>query len=231
MKLLSILLLVLAIKTISSQFVDNLKIYKCSESGGSVSWSNATTVTDFEVTSNMGLAIQQTFASICYDDEYLRIKANCIDNNIISPYNQCNQDLFDADVFEIFLAYTDANSVAVNYLEVELSPYGVLFVSSVYNPNDACVGIQDNLVDCDQSGIIYEAGPVTSGWSGELSIPFSLIQKASGNPSGSNNVYKLNMFRIDVPQYGYKEYSCYHADNTNPPCFHVPSYFGALSLN
>ncbi|KAN0027803.1 hypothetical protein ACTFIV_009627 [Dictyostelium citrinum] len=225
-----ILVIFLNIYFVSSQFVETLNIYRCSNNSTN-QWSNATSVTDFTLTSNYGLAVQQTFASICYDDQYINIKAYCIDNNIISPYNSCNQDLFNADVFETFISYGPADEVAVNYLEVELSPYGVLFVSLVNNPNDECDGIQDTLVDCGQSGIIYGASTVNDGWEGTLRIPYQLIQKASQHSETEGYIYKFNMFRIDVPLNNYKEFSCYHADNTNPPCFHVPSYFGNIALN
>ena len=40
-------------------------------------------------------AEQQTLVSACYDDSYLHLHFNAVDNNIYSPYTECNQHLYN----------------------------------------------------------------------------------------------------------------------------------------
>eukprot|EP01132_Coremiostelium_polycephalum_P005389 gene5389-6722_t len=207
-----------------------------------IDWNTTEHISNFRLVDNSSMAIQQTFVSICYDNEYLNIRADCVDNNIVSPYQSCNQDLFNADVFEVFVSY--GSGQPDSYLEIELSPYGVLFVSKVTNPNNNCPGIVDDLIDCGQSGIIYNATIFGNEWSGILQIPLTLIEKvtsitpsATTNNSNSNSnnnnfgpgsQWRINMFRIDIPLGQDKEYSCWNPTCTNPPCFHRPSDFGLM---
>ncbi|EGG13618.1 hypothetical protein DFA_11379 [Cavenderia fasciculata] len=198
------------------------------------SLAGQTYVNGFRLDDNSSLAIQQTFVGLCYTDEGIQFIPNCADDNIQSPYTQCNQDLFNADVFEVFLSSDSTDEAPTYYLEVELSPHGVLFVTYVVNPNGVCNGIEDTLVDCGQSGIIYNATINSQGWNGYLLIPFNLIDKASRvsppTPIKPGSQFRINMFRIDTPLGSYKEYSAWHPTDESPPCFHVPSKFGYLTL-
>lgn len=42
--------------------------------------------------------------------------------------------------------------------------------------------------------------------------------------------WRGNFYRIDVPQGGNKEYSCWSPTMASPACFHKPLYFGAIVL-
>eukprot|EP01133_Synstelium_polycarpum_P005610 gene5610-6468_t len=135
-------------------------------------------VDNFRLDDNSSYALQPTNVALCYEDQSLFINAFCTDDNIVSPYSECNQDLYNADVFEVFLAAYQT-TVPTNYLEIELSPYSVLFVAQVNNPDDMCTGIADKLIDCTASQVSYNASLNANGWAGFIEIPFSLIQSAS----------------------------------------------------
>lgn len=45
-----------------------------------------------------------TTASICHTPSSLRITWHCIDKEIISPYQSCNDPLYNADAVEIFIS-------------------------------------------------------------------------------------------------------------------------------
>ncbi|KAF2072185.1 hypothetical protein CYY_006505 [Polysphondylium violaceum] len=211
-------------------FTPFVTVYPCDSDP--INWPNATHVSNFRLVDNSSLAVQQTDVSMCYDETYLNVKADCFDNNIQSPYSQCNQDLFNADVFEIFLAY--GPEVPTKYLEIELSPYGVLFVSKVANTDDFCTGVTDSLIECGASGIVYNATIQDNEWVGILQIPLSLIQETSNlaepQPSPQLPLYRINMYRIDIPASQEKEYSCWNPTDTSPPCFHKPSMFGTVQF-
>jgi len=152
-------------------------------------------------------------------------------------------------VVETFLAVQSSQSVPKNYLEVEVSPNSVLFVSKIYNPQGTCQGIEGTLVDCSVSGIHWSAkrSDNENTWFAFLSIPFELIVNASSDNSASENSHAArhlsvevaplsvlhgNFFRIDTPSStGTKEYSCWNPTMASPACFHKPAYFGTLHLS
>lgn len=47
---------------------------------------------------------ESTIANICHDNTHLIIKWTCKDEEVISPYKQCNDPLYNADAVEIFIA-------------------------------------------------------------------------------------------------------------------------------
>ena len=62
---------------------------------------------------------------------------------------QCNDPLYEQDVVEVFVAPALPDGEPMhNYLELELSPNGVLFSANVTNPNLTCLGIEDGMLDC-----------------------------------------------------------------------------------
>ncbi|GAM19900.1 hypothetical protein SAMD00019534_030750 [Acytostelium subglobosum LB1] len=194
----------------------------------------STMATDFFLDDGSAPAIQQTAVNVCYDDEYIYLKPMCTDNDIMSPFTECNQDLFQSDVFEVFIS--EGFNQPTNYLEVELSPYGVLFVSNVANTDNDCSGITDTLIDCGASGIQYNSTATPTGWLGYLALPFSTIQNATYaasavRPDSYGTQFRMNMYRIDTPSQTYvKEYSCWNPTDKSPACFHVPSTFGYITL-
>lgn len=40
------------------------------------------------------------------------------------------------------------------YIEIEVSPFGILFVNKIYNPNMSNIGIKNFPINCDESGIV-----------------------------------------------------------------------------
>lgn len=49
-----------------------------------------------------------TRAELCHDGENLMITWQCIDQEIISPYQHCNDPLYNADAVEVFIATLDS---------------------------------------------------------------------------------------------------------------------------
>eukprot|EP01102_Stenamoeba_stenopodia_P005291 TRINITY_DN15860_c0_g1_i1.p1 TRINITY_DN15860_c0_g1~~TRINITY_DN15860_c0_g1_i1.p1 ORF type:complete len:267 (-),score=46.34 TRINITY_DN15860_c0_g1_i1:81-860(-) len=207
---------------------------------------NITTINNFVLDDGSGPAIQPTTVRLCYDNQYLHVRYDCIDNNINSPYTQCNDDVFFADVVEMFINPTMwnnqsgvANGTHDNlhqYIEIDLSPHSVIFISEIANPNLTCDGIVGQLIDCQSSGIIWSSAPdqASNTWWGELQVPWELIAKAAyvpwPPPSLQDVAWRLNFFRIDTPLNEYKEYSCWSSTFSDPPCFHKPLYFGTMYL-
>ncbi|EFA79121.1 hypothetical protein PPL_07946 [Heterostelium album PN500] len=226
--IISSLLLVCVCFAVAVNPPPSLEISRCGTSGSFVS--------NFILDSGVGLAVQQTVVNLCYDNDNLYLKPLCYDDNIVSNYTLCNEHLYNYDVFEVFLSV--GHQQPTNYLEVELSPRGVLFVAQVANTDDSCSGITDTLIGCPESEIEYSAQVIPNlGYQGFLSIPFATIQNAT-YPNGAveqsssfNTQYRMNMYRVDFPTTtSPTEYSCWSPTFMNPPCFHVPSTFGYITL-
>ena len=49
-------------------------------------------------------ATNSTTAQICYNSDSLVISWNCIDSEVLAPYQHCNDPLYNADAVEIFIA-------------------------------------------------------------------------------------------------------------------------------
>jgi hypothetical protein len=45
-----------------------------------------------------------TWASLCHDAQHLLIRWKSIDNEVIAPYQNCNDPLYNADAVEVFIA-------------------------------------------------------------------------------------------------------------------------------
>ncbi|KYR02957.1 hypothetical protein DLAC_00440 [Tieghemostelium lacteum] len=215
----------------------SVNVYPCQYGDYGINFSNTTHLSNFRLVDNSTVASEQTFASVCYDEEYLNIQTTNFDDNIYSPFTDCNDDLYKADAFEVFLAY--GSNQPEFYLEIELSPMGVLFVSKIYNPGDACSTISGTLIDCGQSGIIYNATVYDqfNTWVGTLRIPLELIYQTSSSSSSEGSsqpltpsTLRFNMFRIDVPLNSPMQFACWNPTDANPPCFHIPSAFGYMNF-
>lgn len=105
-------------------------------------------------------ALQRTYLKACYTASHLFFHFYCLDNNIYNPYTRCNDPLFQygaskpkyllshygnhllpfcVDVVELFIAPQPANGQPTqHYIELELSPNSVLFVSNITNPYLDC---------------------------------------------------------------------------------------------
>ncbi len=182
---------------------------------------------EFVLSSGQALPEQQTSVNLCWSDDALLVQFTAIDDEPYNPLTECNQDLYEHDVVEMFLSTEEGTVAPHYYLEFEVSPESVLFASHVANPNLQCAGIKDTPIPCNYSGLAYDASITSWGYYAFLQIPWSLV----GVEPARGIVLRSNMFRIDTPSGSAKEYSAWSADYAVPPCFHMPSYFGSLVLS
>lgn len=157
-----------------------------------------------------------TTASLCHDSEHLYVRWASIDDEIIAPYQQCNDPLYNADAVEVFIATPD--SYPYQYFELEVSPNSKLFFADISNPTGDCSSLGSVYEDCGMAE--YEATTTSSGWNAELKIRLDLIGR--GQPLYS---FKINLLRIDVSSSRATRFLTWRPTFANPPCFHVPAYF------
>jgi len=204
------------------------------------SWQEITSVKDFILADGSTRAKQQTTVFMCYNSQWIYIKFNCSDNHIYSPFTKCNQPLYQYDVVEVFLTSPTTNneeSNLHNYVELEVSPNGILFVSRINNTLLRCGGFIGTEIPCNETGILWYAARYDSknNWWAYLQIPWRLlnftaeIENFVETQSRKIN-WRGNFYRIDSPKNLPKEYSCWSPTMSTPPCFHKPAYFGYLDL-
>jgi len=205
-----------------------VNIYRCPPSiQPDGDWSRVQYFSDFKLAQHPSeSASQRTVVHLCYTESALLLRYDCEDDYIRSPYTTCNQALYNTDVVEVFLTkvYSGTSVDLHHYVELEVSPNSVLFVAHIANQNLVCDGIQDQLVNCNQSGVVWLArrSDSTNSWWAYLSIPWQII---GGTPvagySFSGNFFRINLFRNSTI-----EYSCWQSTDSDPACFHKPNYFG-----
>lgn len=134
------------------------------------------------------------------------------DAEIVSPFCEDNEDIWQGDAVEVFLS-PDGNPM--RYLEMEVSPFGVSFFGEI-----SFVGETRSLKKLPPP---FSAETVRSeeGYSVRICLPLS------GLESFDRDKMKLNAFRLD--KCGDGEQKLYALSPTYCNTFHKPQYF--LSVN
>jgi hypothetical protein len=200
-------------------------------------WDNVRDVgTRFILADCSGPARQSSIVKACWTPTSLRLFYLLRDDYILNPYRSCNQPLYQYDAVEAFIG-PHVEEVH-HYLEMELSPHAVLFVSNITNPNLVCQGIKGDPLSCSLFDYKAALNHTYGGWWGEVGIPWFVLYRyhpqfrdnMAALPVGSS--WRINFFRVDQPAQGRaKEYSCWSCDYSSPPCFHKPAYFGTIHIS
>jgi len=203
--------------------------------------TSVVTVQSIEFSDGHATFSQKTSISVCFTADVLRISWIFSDDTYLrNDYKNCNDDLYNQEVGEVFVApgWTDSTV----YYEVELSPNNVLFVSKISNPylNGSITG---QPVPCAQSGITTSAktNPSAQSWQGQLNLPYSLIAKTFNKnyeySAPPFQVWRINLFRIGMTHNTSTcsasscIYGAWSPTFKNPAAFHYPIYFGVLVLD
>eukprot|EP01084_Bolivina_argentea_P112082 199926_1 len=203
---------------------------------------------NFTISNGNGKPEYDTNVFVCYrpksifdETPYaLLIEYKMNDETPSSPYNQCNQPLYEYDAVEFFIAPYIYEQTPTSYVEIEINPNGALFVSTIENTCDNCSCIQGTPISCNAQGIIAYNATIAHNrdgqylWSAYIEITFEFINKYADYVNANHNMYRINFFRIDdLNKNGNNvtQYSCYNPTMLTPPCFHVPSSFGYFQLH
>lgn len=178
-------------------------------------------------------AAQSTLVNLKYDDDYLYIEFDCQQNPFWheNTYKQHNTDMWNQEVFELFIA--EGSDTPTHYLELEINPNNALFVGWIDNPTKEA---PQNLtfVPYEQAGIQHEVKTAEDSWSGKMQIPWALV-------GGKKDTYRLNFYRIvSLKSHSDPDWKCSTNDcdftcwspsmSGETPRFHRPDAFGVLSL-
>jgi len=128
----------------------------------------------------------------CYTSSSLNVKFSYGNDPFqYSTYTSCNQNLYNQEVFEIFVA-PSTNDPPI-YHEFELSPNNVLFAAKIFNPYLNTSGMSSQYVPCSDITNTASKNLNTQIWTGEVDLPFSVINdispmKGSDYPSSDTDI-------------------------------------------
>lgn len=124
------------------------------------------------------------------------------DEKITSNFRNDFDNLFNADVFEVFFHPDPATPL---YFEYEISPLNKELVLLIPNLNGRAYGwtpwhytgerkVKKNV---NIKGGAMEPGAAIHSWSAELFFPYSLLNPLPNNPPASGTIWNANFCRLD----------------------------------
>lgn len=166
-----------------------------------------------------GAPQQATTVRLCWDDEALHVRFDCEDRDAWGTFEKRDDPLWQEEVVEVFLAAGEEDPV--DYMEIEVSPLGVLFDAQIHNPTGLRADMTADL-SWDCPGLRWQAGrgAERQDWWAELSIPWE-------KPS---RIWRANFYRVERPRDGDPEFTCWSPTLASPADFHKPARFGWLEL-
>lgn len=168
---------------------------------------------------------QGTVVRLCWDDGALHVRFDCEDRDAWGSYRHRDDPLWQEEVVEVFLAPGEEDPV--RYVEIEVSPPGVLFDAQIHNPTSLRADMTADVAwDCP--GLRWETGKgkARQDWWAELAIPWEPL---TGQPEPPR-IWRANFYRVERPHGGETEYTCWSPTLTSPADFHKPARFGVLEL-
>ncbi len=131
------------------------------------------------------------------------------DEDILSPFTQDNEDIWQADAVEVFLS---PDGDLKNYKEIEVSPFGVRFYGDVYNADGRSVALTKKAPPYGADVFRTEGG-----YSVKITLGYDALE------GFDRSKMKMNAFRLDKKESG--EQLLYALNPTLCNSFHRPQFF------
>lgn len=172
----------------------------------------------------------QTRAQAAWDQEYLYLAFECPDTDVFSQMKERDDKLWVQDAVEVFI---DANRDGQDYLELQVSPQGVIFDSYFPRHRQGQADFNSGLkAAVDVQGTLNRRDDMDKRWIVEMALPFK-DAKGRGEyplslPPKVGDVWRVNLLRVDVSK-GVPQ----RAGAWSPPLsgdFHTLSAFGELAF-
>lgn len=182
-------------------------------------------------------------AQLCSDDTGLTVTfAFGNDTAMRNDYAACNSAMYNQEVGELFIApgVEDPRT----YIEIEVTPFGALFVNKIENPTCDGTRLVNVPIDCAESGIAVAVSRDARAavWTAKLHVPFSLFDRLAVPANAVSAVapprdWRANLFRVRMRESvaacspAVCDYLCWSPTWTSPPKFHHCDAFAHLSLS
>ena len=131
------------------------------------------------------------------------------DEDVVSPYTQDNDDIWNADAVEVFIS---PDGDLKNYKELEVSPFGVRFYGAVFNKDGESPALEKQTPPFSASAEL-----TGTGYRAEIGLPVSALA------GFDEKKMKFNAFRLDKKADGRQ--LLYALSPTFCRKFHRPKYF------
>ncbi|CAH0993969.1 hypothetical protein EMA8858_00074 [Emticicia aquatica] len=178
-------------------------------------------------------ATQETTVKLKADEHFLWVEFDCKQNPFVNQntYNQHNSEMYNQEVFELFVA--EGSKTPTRYLELEINPNNVIFAGWIENPTkEAPKSCQ--FVSHKEAKIIHSITKTKDSWSGKMQIPWDLL-------GGKSENYRINFYRIiSLKSHTNSDwkgtpntcaYLCWSPTMSGAtPRFHRPDAFGLLKV-
>jgi hypothetical protein len=144
----------------------------------------------------------ETRVKLLYSDTGLYVLMHGSDSRITATMTEDFLDLWNEDVFEVFLWTDEAYPV---YFEYEISPLGYELPILIPNFDGEFLGWRPWHYEGERLtrrataalGGPREPGAVIAGWRAEVLIPWALLKPLEGVPPGPGSRWRANFYRVD----------------------------------
>jgi hypothetical protein len=135
-------------------------------------WQHADKITLFYLHNSDRPAPQRTVAMMLWDDKYIYVAFQCQDDEIYSPFTRNKDQLWEADVVEVFFGPEPASPVQY---EFEFSPNGLMYDALIHTLEGN--GVMDGAKWRSHAKLAATIGRTSDGhdrgWIVEAAIPLS----------------------------------------------------------
>lgn len=150
-------------------------------------------------THNARKARFQTWARMAWDDKYLYLGVYCQDDDIWSTYKRRDDPIYNQEVVEFFI---DANRNRRDYIELQVSPAGVIFDSffpRYRHPRPEGRKNYDSgmLVRIGLNGTLNNPNDRDTSYTVEMRLPLSKLGPAPNLPPKNGDEWAINLYRFE----------------------------------
>jgi len=146
------------------------------------------------------LAAMHTRMKLLWDKDALYVGFMVRDRNPTSPFAKRDEELWKADVVEVYL---DPDRDGKNYVELQLSPKNVIFDALFTDRRKpewkkAAEWNLAGITSAISIGELPGAGK-HNGWTAEIRIPFAGLASIQGKVPSAGQTWNANFFRVEPP--------------------------------
>ena len=202
-------------------------------------WKEAPSTGPFVNTMNGTPAEQNTEAKLLWDDKFLYVAFENADTDAWANLSKRDDKLWTQEAVELMI---DADKNGKTYVEFQVAPNGNVFDTYLptyrkyedsVDPKKAPYSWNSKInVKVTVDGTLNKHDDIDKGWTVELALPLADVKgadpkvEASRLPPGLGDTWRINMFRMDLPQGKPQQ-----ASGWSPPLvgdFHALDRFGDL---
>lgn len=174
-------------------------------------------------------ASQATTARMLWDDRYVYVAFDCVDDDLRGTMKQRDQNLWEEN--EVVEVFADPGGTLQRYLEFEVNPLNTV-VDLVIPYRGEPRSLQASK-GWDSKGLrtaVKRGGPPVrprAGWSVEMAIPMGDFFDLPHTPPQPGDAWRVNLYRVDA-RGDQVTFQAWSPTLTPAPAFHVPERFGWL---